>query len=205
MADDAFDALVEAAHDRAFMISGVSQLDVVTDVWKALDSAIANGTTFDDFKSAVSDRLASAWGGDDPQRVETIFRNACQLSYGRGRYEQMTDPDVLEERPFWKFLGIDDGRQSPICHECNDTCLEADSPWWATHYPPLHHDCRSDVTTLTAEQAQAMGLTDKPPSVSASAGFGKTPTTDGPDWEPDPAKYPEPLWNKFKEKADVAT
>ena len=191
-----FDALTNASHDVAFTVAGVAQLDVVADVWTALDRAVAAGITVDEFKSAVLDRLLDAWGGtvDNPSaRLDTIFRTNVQSAYSRGRYQQATDPDVLAIRPYWMFDAILDGRETEVCRKCDGKVVAANDPWWHGHYPPCHFRCRSSVITLTESQADGMGVTSKPPAIQASTGFGGLPN--GQPWQPDPADYPEPLWN----------
>ncbi len=66
-----------AARQRGFTVAGVAQLDAINTVWLALDDAIANGATFDDFKKSVAATLESEWEGsvaNPPARIETIFR-----------------------------------------------------------------------------------------------------------------------------------
>lgn len=179
--DDEFEALENASHRTSFVVSGVAQLDIVTDVWEALDRAIENGDDLDDFKDAVEESLLSAWGEDvdnPAHRIETIFRTNLQSAYGAGRHKQMTDPDVLEDHPIWQFDAILDGRTTEVCQACDNTKLPADNPWWKTHNPPLHHKCRSGVITMTKEEAGK--LTKKPPSAKPSDGFGEAPL-DGDD------------------------
>lgn len=174
--DDAFQALEERSHRRAFVVAGIGQLDVVTDVWKAVERAITDGDDLDDFREAVLERLMDEWGDDvdDPgRRVETIFRTNIQSAYGAGRYRQATDPDVLEDHPIWMFDAILDGRESTICHECDGTKLPADHDWWKTHNPPLHHQCRSTVTTMTKKEAGK--LTAKPSKLEPTGDFGAAP------------------------------
>jgi SPP1 gp7 family putative phage head morphogenesis protein len=190
-----WDALAEKTRKKAFTVSGIAQLDLVEQAWRAVDKAIAKGTTLADFKKEIGPKLTSAWGGsvDAPaSRVETIFRTNVQVAYSAGRYAQHTDPDVLESRPVWMFDAILDGRTSPVCKAADGTVLPADDPFWQTHVPPLHHRCRSTTIALTEEQAKEKGFTTKPTSVPADKGFGSPPGKD--DWSPDPADYPPELW-----------
>ena len=170
------DALEEKAKRQAFFVSGVAQLDIVTDAWKALDKALKDGTPLEDFKKAIGPKLEAAWGGsvaDPGHRLETIFRNNVQAAYSAGRYEQATNESVLEDRPVWMFDAILDGRETTVCRECDGTKLPADHEWWKTRVPPLHHRCRSTIITLTEEEAGE--LTKKPTTAKAQDGFGLPP------------------------------
>jgi SPP1 gp7 family putative phage head morphogenesis protein len=184
---------------RAFTIAGVTQLDVVNDVHRSLERAIADGIPFDEWKAEVQDKLTKAWGRKDSARIETIFINANQQAYNAGRWAQMTDPAVLPLRPFGFFDGVADSRQSPICRECDGTILPLSDPWWATHSPQLHHRCRSQIRTLRESDARRRGVTAAPPTKDADEGFGLTPTLSG--WAPEPQKYPPDLWSEYQRKA----
>lgn len=184
MTENEFRELLEEDHDRAFMVSGLNQLSVVESFMDALDGAISQGSTLEEFKAATIEMADRAWGAAAGTRLELIFRTNVQTAYSRGRYEQATEPEVLEARPFWKFLAIDDAPVlCPLCEECMNTLLPADSPWWLEHYPPLHHRCRCRVQTLTEGQGEGK-VTAKPSDVKARGSFGQTPDAelgDAPD------------------------
>ena len=199
VSNDEFDALSARAKRKAFTVANVAQLDIVNQAWEAVDKAISKGTTLEDFKRDIADELEKAWGGtvDDPAwRLETIFRTNVQASYGAGRYEQATDPAVLDDRPVWMFDAVLDGRTTKVCRACDGTKLPASHPWWKSHVSPLHFNCRSTFTALTEEEAGK--LTARPPKEQASDGFGLPP--DESEWEPDTEKYPEELEVELSKK-----
>lgn len=199
-------ALAAQARRKAFTVANVTKLDLVNHVWKAVDEALKKGTSLEDFKKAIGDDLRSAWKGsvkDPPWRLETIFRTNLQLAYGAGRFKQATHPDVVGDRPVWMFDAILDGRETEICEACDGTKRPADDPWWRTHLPPLHHNCRSGFITLTEDQARiAGGVTAQPTAKKAENGFGLEPGAD--EWQPDASKYPAPLWTSFVAKQAAA-
>lgn len=197
-AEERASAAAEAKR-RAFWVSNVAQADIVAQVWRAVDDAVTKGTPLADFKRAVGEQLRRAWGAsvnDAPWRLETIFRTNVQNAYGAGRFRQASHPDVLAERPVWMFDAILDGRETDICRACDGTKLEADAPWWATHTPPLHFNCRSSFITLSEDQAGKISA--KAPTVDAQAGFGRAPTDE--PWRPEPNRYPEQLAFDFATK-----
>jgi SPP1 gp7 family putative phage head morphogenesis protein len=186
---------------RAFFVSGVTQLDIVTQAWEAFDAALKNGTTLEQFKADVGDELERAWQGSvhaPAWRLETIFRTNTQSAYVAGRYKQATDPEVIADRPWWRFDAVLDDRVTTTCLKCNGTVLPADSSWWKSHLPPLHFNCRSHFIALTPTQAKELGITKRPPKVDADQGFGAAPGKD--DWTPMRSDYPRELWSVFKEK-----
>lgn len=193
------------AADRAFIIAGVAELDVVTQVHNEIQRAIDDGTGFDDFKKSVTDSLESAWQNNDATptnvgwRVETIFRTNIQKSYNAGRWQQIHDPDVLEYRPYLMFDAILDSRTTDICQERNGTILPADDDFWNSNNPPLHFNCRSSLRSLSQAEGDRRGVSDSAPDVEDAAdGFGSAPDDDA--WEPSAADYPRELWNIYREK-----
>jgi SPP1 gp7 family putative phage head morphogenesis protein len=211
MTDDEYNKLELNARRRAFTVSGVANLDLVDTTMSEIQKALELGTGLAEFKTAVSDKLRAAWGDKATRsagyRMETIFRTNIQQAYGAGRYDQLTNPDVLAARPFWMYDAIMDSRTSGICSSLNGTVRPADDDWWNGHIPPLHHMCRSGLRSLTRSGAEARGITQNPPSITASDGFGQRPGVE--EWEPDWSKYdPETLQTyrtKLREQLAITT
>lgn len=203
MTDAAFKALLTASHETAFTIAHATHLEIIAMVWQSLDRAIDQGTDLREWKKDVGPMLKAAWGNavkNPGARLDTIFQNAAHTSYNHGRWEQMNDPDVLALRPFREFKAIRDKRTSDICKECNGTILPADDPWWDGHVPPLHHRCRSKVSSLT--KRQALRRPRKPaPDTPPQQGFGALPKPGRAHIDaPDPKNLPAPLREIYERK-----
>lgn len=201
-----FKKLDKEAQQQAFTVAGAYELDMVQDVYDAIDSAIANGTDLEAFKAAISDAVYDSWEidtkGNAGWRAETVFRTNVQGAYAAGRYAQQSDPETLSDRPYWMYDLIEDGDECEICGACDGVVLPADDPWWRTHRPLLHPCCRCDVQSLTKEQAEGEGIHDKGPDVDAADGFGEPPVMNG--WAPSREGYAAKLWTAFKEKDESA-
>lgn len=186
MTEEAFGELSARAQEKAFTVANVAQLDVVTDAWEALDKAIDEGTDLREFVADVGAQLEQAWGGEDPARLESMFRTNVQFAYAAGRTIMQDDPAIKEARPFKRFMAVLDSRTSEICSERDGTVLPADDPFWDSNNPPLHRGCRSTIITLDPEQAQEFGVDNAPPDApDVQDGFGNplaewTPTLDQP-------------------------
>ena len=98
----------QEAHAKAFTVAGVLKLDVLQDIRDAIDSAMANGETFDSFKQRLIPILqAKGWWGKavnadtgeitqavgnkglpatlgTPRRLKTIFQTNLQSAYMPG-------------------------------------------------------------------------------------------------------------------------
>jgi SPP1 gp7 family putative phage head morphogenesis protein len=201
MSDAQWEALTLAEREFAFKVSGVAQADLVNDAWTAIDRAIRDGTTLEDFKREVGGQLEAAWGREDPARLETVFRTNTQSAYNGGRHEVMSHPEVKKARPFLRFDAVIDARTSDACDALDGTVRPADDPFWHTHHPPLHFNCRSILTPLTPDEADDEGVTKGPPPADGEPdeGFGRPPTVGG-DFEPRPADYPAPIADILRDR-----
>lgn len=200
MTEDAYDDLEAAEQEFAFTLANVEQADLVAEVYEGIADAIENGTTFEDFQAEAG------LGLEAEPMMERMFRTSVMDAYNGGRHSLMTAPATRRARPYWRYDGIDsDGRTCEICAPCIGTILPADHPWWRTHYPILHPNCRDIATALSQDEAEEEGISDGPPDgPEPPAGFGHPPATAGSDWEPDTEDYPEPIGDELDDKLDEA-
>jgi SPP1 gp7 family putative phage head morphogenesis protein len=190
---------------RAFTVSGVANLDLVTEVWESLQRSIQDSAGFEEWRASVGPKLEEAWGGAKPGRLQTIWRTNLQSSFSAARWAEMNDPDTKDLRPFVQFDATLDSRTSSICKSCAGTIVHLDSEWAASHTPPLHFNCRSAWITLSEEEAIAAGVAEKPPSVDPHPGFGAVPETPAPQaFEPDLSVYPAELVQAFQDSPAAA-
>ena len=96
------------------------------------------------------------------------------------------------------FSAVLDSRTTPTCRACHGTILPASDPWWLTHVPPLHHNCRSAIVAISAGEAALYGVTTSPPSAGADDGWGEITGMEA--WLPDAAGVPPALWAESKTK-----
>src|SRR5271170_3371413 len=74
LTDPEYRAVRESARAKAFYAAGATRLDVVSDIWKGLERAIANGDTFADFKKSIGQHIGQVWGSPSSPVLETVFR-----------------------------------------------------------------------------------------------------------------------------------
>lgn len=198
MKREEWDKLTTAQRERAFMVSEVALADLITEVYEGIGKAIEKGTRFEEFKETAGKKLTEHWGGEKPGRIQTIFRTNVMANYSAGREAIISAPVVREARPYVRYDGIDDDVQTDICYELDGTVHPADSDFVASRTPPLHHNCRTIKTPLTAEEAEEEGITDTPPDVTPAKGFGAAPSEAGADWTPEMIGYPTPVREVLK-------
>ena len=206
--------LEEGARYQAFWIAHAHDASLVQDVLDQIGEQLTTprGQPWGEFQEALLERLEAEWAGrvgDPPRRMELITRNLANRSYNSGRWEQMNRPGPRQARPYRIFDAIvGDGRTTPICLAADGTVLPAGHPYWETHWPPLHHNCRSIVRSLSEEQVRDRGGPDREPPledplIDPRPGFGLDPEVSGV-WQPSEGEYSSEVWQALGKKLEGA-
>lgn len=184
-----FDQASDATKQRAFWLRRVTEASIVEDVYRSLSEAVAGGMSVEDWRREVGPKVLAQWAAAGAAKPDVILRNWTANAYAQERRKSLLSPTVKANRPYWLFDGVADSRQSSICRECDGVVARADDPWWQTHSPPLHHQCRSGIISLSDDDLGELDpeTVRRPPSdVTPSAGWGN------PDQPWDPARQPAP-------------
>jgi uncharacterized protein with gpF-like domain len=136
----------QAEHDRAFMVAGATGADLLADLGAAVDKAISQGTTLEefrrDFRRIVEERGWHGWTGEGTKkgeawRTRVIYNTNMSVSYHAGRHAQL----VKAGYPLWVYFH-GNSREPRLNHLAWDgLILPADHPFWITHYPPNGWGC----------------------------------------------------------------
>lgn len=150
---DDYYGLAPEYRQHAFSIAGVTAADQLQSVLDSLTAALADGTTFDDWRDQVE-------AGDvglslSTGRLDNVFRTNLQGAYMRGIYQRQRA--VQSARPYLMYDAINDGRTRPAHRALDNFIRPADDPIWLTHRPPLGYRCRCTLISLTADQARVRG------------------------------------------------
>lgn len=156
-------------------VSFLSSIEQIKSVIQSVNKAIANGSTFQDFKNEVFEngiRLS-------PNYLDLVFRQNVQTAYSFGRWTQQISS--RDTRPYLMYSAIDDDRVRPDHIALNRIIRHIDDPFWLMYYPPWAFRCRCSVISLTKAQAEKLGITpdDKLPQLAAEMGFTTSPMTFG--------------------------
>lgn len=161
----------EGQHARAFTVAGALKEDLLSDFRAAVERAIADGVTLADFRKdfdAIVARHGWAYNGGRGWRSRVIYETNLRTAYAAGRYRQMTDPDTLAARPYWRYKHNDSVlHPRPMHLAWNGLVLPADSAWWKTHYPPNGWGCKCKVFALGEQDLARYGkdAPDQAPSI----------------------------------------
>ena len=159
-----------AMHDTTFIVAGAMKADLLDDLRQAVDKAIEKGTGLTefrkDFRRIVSERGWHGWTGEGTKagvawRTRVIWETNLATSYAAGRHAQLTDPELLARRPYWKYIHSESVLHPRPQHLAWDgLVLRHDDPFWQTHFPPNGWGCQC---RLMAVRAPGEGDKTKPP------------------------------------------
>ena len=150
-----FDSLEDAAKRRAFTVANAANKEMVRTVKRELIRQVALGADFADFGKHAAKRFEQAgWTPANPSHVETIFRTNVMNAYGGGRVRQMSQPEIVDVRPYWQIMTVNDGppRQRRTHQAAHGLVLIATDPFWQSAAPPFGYNCRCRLRSLSPRQ-----------------------------------------------------
>jgi hypothetical protein len=174
-------------HATMFTVAKALQLDVLSDLKGAVEQALENGETLEQFKKNLTPTLqAKGWWGKknmvDPltgrtvnaqlgsdRRLKTIYDTNLRSAYQEGRWEQS---QASTSHPYLMYR-VGNSRHHRQDHVSWDgLILPKDDPWWNSHYPPNGWGCKCWTMAVTEERKQQMeksGVTI-PPAIDGTPG-----------------------------------
>ena len=139
--------MLRQQHDRAFMVAGAQNADLLAGLAASIDRAISQGASIDDFRRDFRQLVReSGWEptGEFNQRTRTIYGTNLRASYAAGRAAQLREggfPFVL-----YKHGGSADPRPQHLAWD--GIVLPADHPFFQTHTPPNGWGCSCRLVGL---------------------------------------------------------
>ena len=194
-----WDDIMRSAHDRAFVVAGAMKADLLADLHDSVGRVIGEGKSIGwfrkEFAAIVGKHGWQGWTGEgSPEgfawRTRVIYQTNLATSYAAGRYAQLTDPELLTLRPYWRYKHADGVANPRLQHVAwNGLTLPHDHPFWQTHFPPNGWGCHCRVVAVNAREyakSQAAGLSEPPEGwealdgktgepVGIAKGFGYAP------------------------------
>lgn len=159
-----------ADHAQAFTVAKATQLDVLADLREAVDRAIQEGRSLQQFEKDLRPGLqAKGWWGEkeidvldadgaptgerrvvqlgSSNRLRTIYETSLRQAQAAGRWERMERTKAA--RPYGRYVCVMDGRERAEHRAWHNTVLPLDHPWWSTHAPPNGWGCRCKMQSLS--------------------------------------------------------
>ncbi len=155
----------EESHNKTFTVAKVMREDILKDIRSAIDKAISEGKTFNEFQKELKPTLQKkGWWGEQivvdsngiaekvqlgsMHRLKTIYKVNMQTSYMSGRYQ--TQLDNADNRPYWEYVAVMDSATRPEHAMLNGLVFRYDDPFWKSFYPPNGWNCRCRVNALSS-------------------------------------------------------
>ncbi len=167
--------IAAAAHDRAFVVAGAMQADLLADLQAALVQYVSDGRgarAFErDFQAIAAQHGWTGWTGEDSAegrawRARLVYGTNLRGAHAAGRRAQMLEPGYLRLRPYWRYLHSDTVAHPREQHLAwHGLTLPHDHPFFKTHYAPNGIGCQCRIVAVSQREGEA----------SARAGLGQPP------------------------------
>lgn len=178
-------------HNFAFTVAGVVARDILEGFRVAVDRAIAEGVTFEEFaKDENIKRVMSAlgwWSVSEsgktppvPHRLRIVYDTNMRVARAAGQWAR-----IQRTKDALPFLVYELGPSSvhrPVHVSWEGTVLQADDPWWNTHMTPNGYGCKCRVRQISRSEAETLGISERAPDGQPDEG-----------WDHNPGAEPRPL------------
>lgn len=149
----AWDELSGAAHARGFMSAGAYQADLLADLRKMTDKAIAGGLDIREFRKQFLPLVERyGWqlkGGGPAWRSDLIWRTNIATANAAGRWQQFEDAGI-------DYLRYDHNdsvtHPRPLHVALDGKILPRTDPFWTRNYPPQGFGCRCRAVAATEQE-----------------------------------------------------
>lgn len=145
-------------HDYFFAVAGANKVEVLGELRRAIDDAIYDGQTIDDFRKRfdkIVEKTGWQYKGGRNWRTRIIFDTNIYGAYNRGRLEQHLD--LAEALPYWEYIHNDSSHPRPQHQAWHGLVLRYDDPWWKYHYPIKAYGCHCTVLAHDDSDLKRLG------------------------------------------------
>lgn len=176
-----YDKLSDKMKFRAFTASRINDGKLLEKLNAQMLSNVNDGKGLKDFlsltKTDILDKIGM--GPNQGWYWETVYRTNAQTAYNVGRAMgfEADKPLALQ------FVGIDDARQTDVCHSLSGVVRPYGDPFWQSHFPPLHFNCRSTIRAIYDEAELPEEWSGLDEAESPAKGFGKYPLASDDWWK----------------------
>ncbi len=163
-------------HAIAFTVAKIMDEDLLKEVNLAMQDAIKNGTSFNDFQKRLKPYLMSrGWWGEqvsiDPKdgqgkkvqlgstrRLRTIYDTNKRTARASGRWQRIQK--TKDRFPYLEYRKSLSENKRLDHKRYYGLVLPVDSPIWKEIFPPNGYGCKCRTRQLTAKEAEALGISD---------------------------------------------
>lgn len=182
-------------HATAFTVAKAMQVDVLSDMKKAVEKAIEDGQSFEHFKKNIKPILQQKgwWGKKDmidpvtgeivtaqlgsDRRLKTIYNVNLRSAYQKGQYDATMASDL---HPYLMYCVGNSKRHREQHLAWNGLILPKDDPWWANHLPQREYNCKCYTRAVSEPRKRRYekdGIRVPPRADGSGGGVIKVQTT----------------------------
>lgn len=198
-------------HAVAFTVAKAMQADVLQDIREGVETALAEGQTFAQFKKNLKPSLVDkGWWGiremvdpetgktrtvqlGSPRRLKTIYQSNLRSARTAGQWERIQRTKAV--RPYLLYqLGPSERHRAAHVAK-NGLVLPVDDPFWLSWYPPNGWGCNCWVRQINKTEAEKLGIREAPlvetrPWKNWRTGeIKQVPLGIDPGWQSNPGAY----------------
>lgn len=176
-----YNKLSDKMRFRAFTASRIADGDLLKRINSELIKNVNDGNGLKDFLSLTKTDILNKVGmgaGGQGWYWETVYRTNVQTAYNTGRMMGFEEDKPLALH----FVGIEDSRQTDVCHSLSNVIRPYDDPLWEKYIPPLHFGCRSTVRAIYDEDELPEEWTSLEGIEKPAKGFGTNPLENDSWW-----------------------
>lgn len=155
---ETYKALESAYHDWAFSVAHLTQADLLEAARWLVDRAISEGMGFEEFKRSWQRLIGRRGWEANGQRLWTIFDTNIRGAHGAGRFEQMSDPELLKLKSIWVWRWRDSPNPRIQHQKLHNVGIPADHPFWRGGRCPAGFGCRCAIYALSESMARQRGI-----------------------------------------------
>ena len=160
---------------KAFTVSRIADGDSVEKIKGRIVRSLEDGGGLKEFLTMQKDEVLNkvGLGSSNGAYWETVFRAGSQSAYNTGRMIGFeSDPPIALQ-----FIGIEDSRQTDICHSLSNIIRPYGDPFWDSRIPPLHFGCRSTIRGIY-DESEIPAKYPEAPKIEVAKGWGFNPLKD---------------------------
>ncbi|HEY9835489.1 MAG TPA: phage minor head protein [Vampirovibrionales bacterium] len=127
--DATWQEILDNLNNWAFFVTGVTNAQLLQDFFEEVERFISTGQTFEEFSTnfeAIATRHGWAAPEGNGARAFTVADANLRTAYAAGRYEQMRDPYVMAQRPYWRYRHRDSPNARPHHKALDDKTFSAE-------------------------------------------------------------------------------
>lgn len=173
-----YDEIKFEAHQRAFTVAKVTQIDLLSDIQTSLENAFVEGQSFEKWKKELKPTLQKhGWFGKSVEvinpktnekksievgarRLKKIFYINTRTAYqqSRARAQEQSSDEYL------RYVAILDSRTRHTHAQMHGLILKKKDPFWEKNYPPNGWNCRCRVDSYSKDDLDEFGWRESSPA-----------------------------------------